>query len=892
MSEALPPQYDPQETEARLYRWWESRGFFRADAESAEPPFTIIMPPPNVTGSLHVGHALGMTLQDVLIRWKRMSGCNALWVPGTDHAGIATQMVVERELRERDGISRHDIGRQEFLRRVWEWKEAYGSRITRQIRALGASADWSREYFTMDGPRSRAVAEAFVRLYEQGLIYRADRLINWCPQDRTALSDLEVEHEEGARGELFRFAYPLSDGSGEIVVATTRAETMLGDTAIAVHPDDARYRDLVGRRVRHPILDREIPVIADEILVDPQFGTGAVKVTPAHDFNDFEVGQRHHLPSINLLEPDGTLNGNAGPFAGLDRFRARDAVKERLAELGLARGSEEHTLALGRCQRCGSVVEPYLSLQWWVRIAPLAERAIRAVRKEDTQFVPESWTRTYMQWMENIHDWTISRQLWWGHRIPAWYGPDEQVFVARTADGAAALASAHYGREVELRQDPDVLDTWFSSGLLPFSALGWPDDTADLRTFYPTAVMETGFDIIFFWVARMLMLGLHFEDEVPFRVVFLHAMVRDEHGNKMSKTRGNVIDPLDVTAEYGADALRFALASMAGQGRDINLALSRVAGYQAFANKVWNAARFALMNLEGAARGEVEQVEAELELADRWILSRRSRAVREVTGALERFRFQDAAMRVYAFVWEDLAPWYLEVVKPRLRGDEGEGSRDAARAVLTRVLDDALRLLHPFMPFVTEEIWQRLPRRPGDPEALMIAPWPQPRPEWEDTAAEADFAELQAVIGAVRNVRAEYDVRPGAYLPLRVSGATPALGATLTANQAALRDLARVEEVRFAGGQGEAGATSVLPSGTVVFVPLAGAIDLDRERERLAEEMARLDGQLRGTEAKLANAAFVTRAPAEVVDRERDKLASYAEQKSKVAAKLASLATP
>ncbi len=891
MAEPLAPQYDPRETEASLYQWWLELGLFRADAESDKPPFTILMPPPNVTGSLHLGHALGVTLQDTLIRWKRMSGFNALWIPGTDHAGIATQMVVERDLRATEGLTRHDLGRDEFLRRVWAWKETYGNRIIEQIQVLGASPDWDRTFFTMDPALSEAVVEVFVQLHEQGLIYRADRLINWCPEDRTALSDLEVEHEENARGELFEFAYPLANSEGEIVVATTRPETMLGDTAIAVHPDDPRYHALIGEQVHHPILDRTIPIIADAELVDPEFGTGAVKITPAHDFNDFAVGVRHELPSINILNPDGTLNDEGGPFAGMDRFAARTAVKERLAELGLARGAREHLLPLGRCQRCGSVVEPYLSLQWFVRIEPLAQPAIEAVRRGDTRFVPETWTKTYMQWMENIHDWTISRQLWWGHRIPAWYGPDGTPFVARTAEAAAEQARAHYGRDVELEQDPDVLDTWFSSGLLPFTALGWPKQTKDLETFYPGAVMETGFDIIFFWVARMMMMGLRFMDEVPFRTVFLHAMVRDERGEKMSKTRGNVIDPLDVTAEYGADALRFTLAAMAAQGRDINLSLDRVAGYQAFANKLWNAARFALMHLDGHPRVQPDEVGDALELADRWILSRLSRAAAEVTEALERFRFSDAANAVYAFIWHELADWYLELVKPRLYGDAGEASQTAARATLAAVLDGALRLLHPMMPFITEAIWQRLPRQEGDPVSISVAAWPASRAEWEDVEVETRVAELQELIGAVRAIRAEYGVQPGTPVSLRIAGASPELRDTLARAERALRDLARVEQLVFGGADGVIGATAVLRGGTELFVPLAGVIDRDRERERLRTELERLRGQLRATEGKLANEKFTARAPAEVVEREREKLGMFGEQSDRIAAKLRTLET-
>jgi valyl-tRNA synthetase len=889
MAEPLAPQYDPREVETRLYEWWEEQGLFRADADSDREAFTILMPPPNVTGELHIGHALFVTLQDLLIRWKRMSGYNALWIPGTDHAGIATQMVVERELKKNEGLTRHDLGREAFLERVWDWKERSGNRILNQIRVLGASPDWGRLFFTMDESLSHAVREVFVRLYEDGLIYRADRLINWCPQDRTALSDLEVDHEENAAAELYSFAYPLADGGGEIVVATTRPETMLGDTAVAVHPDDERYRALVGRSVRHPILDREIPIVADAELVDPEFGTGAVKITPAHDFNDFEVGRRHALASINILNTDGTLNENAGPFAGLDRFEARRAVKTRLAEAGLERGSKPHQLPLGRCQRCGTVVEPFLSLQWFVRIEPLARKAIEAVERGDTVFVPENWTKTYMSWMENIHDWTISRQLWWGHRIPAWYGPDGTHFVARTEEEAAAAAREHYGREVTLEQDPDVLDTWFSSGLLPFTTLGWPDPTPELKRFYPTDVMETGFDIIFFWVARMMMMGIHFMGEVPFRTVFLHAMVRDEKGEKMSKTRGNVIDPLDVTAEYGADALRFTLAAMAGQGRNINLSLSRVAGYQAFTNKIWNIARFALPHLQDAPRRDPRDLRGDLELADRWILSRLNRTVAGVTDALERFRFQDAAETVYGFIWGELADWYVELVKPRLYGDAGDASQAAARATLAHAIDASMRLLHPFMPFVTEAVWQKLPRLDGDPEALMVASWPARAPEGDDSAAEDSIRELQELIGAVRNLRAEYGIQPGARIPLWVAGAPDAFQEVLAASRRALLDLARVETVEFRAAAGAVGATAVLRSGVEAVIPLAGVIDLDREKERLREELERIRGLARSTESKLGNENFVARAPADVVQRERDKLQGYEEQRSTLEGKLLTL---
>src|SRR2546421_28193 len=641
----LDKGYEPASVEPRWARWWEEQGFFRSQDVSDKPPFSMVLPPPNVTGSLHLGHALTATIEDALARYKRMSGFNVCWMPGVDHAGIATQMVVERELQKREDRSRHDLGREEFLKRVWAWKEQSGNRIALQHRALGASLDWARERFTMDEVSSRAVREAFVRLYDDGLLYRAERLINWCVKDGTALSDLEVDHEEGVKGELYRFAYPLADGSGEIVVATTRPETMLGDTAVAVHPDDERYKAMIGKNVRHPITGREFPIIADPELVDPKFGTGAVKVTPAHSFEDFESGKRHHLQFINILNLDGTLNANAGPFQGQDRIRARGPLKARLEDVGLDRGTEPHTMALGRCQRCGSIVEPLMSKQWFVRTAPLAQKVIAKV--DEMRFVPENWRAEFLRWMNNIHDWCISRQLWWGHQIPAWYCDSAHVTVAR--EQPAQCGDCRSGR---LTQDPDVLDTWFSSGLWPFSTFGWPDDTPALRTFYPNSVMETGFDILFFWVARMAMLGLHFMGRVPFRTVLLHAMVRDEKGEKMSKTRGNVIDPLDVTTKYGADALRFTLASMAGQGRDIKLSTERIAGYRAFANKIWNAARFVLMNADG-----YDPRAPPASVYDRWILSRFQRCADETRASFERFELSEAANGIYRFIWNELCDW-------------------------------------------------------------------------------------------------------------------------------------------------------------------------------------------------------------------------------------------
>jgi len=858
---SLPKAYEPSEVESRWYSFWKERGYFAAQDVSDKPPYCIVIPPPNITGSLHMGHAVFVTLQDILIRWKRMSGYNALWLPGTDHAGIATQMIVERELVAKEGLSRHDLGREKFLERVWAWKAKYGSRITEQFQVLGASLDWARERFTLDEGLSRAVREAFVRLWEEGLIYRANRLINWCPKDRTALSDLEVDHEEGAQGELFEFAYPLSDGSGEIVVATTRPETMLGDTAVAVHPDDERYRHLIGKTVRHPFTGEEIPIVADAILVDPEFGTGAVKITPAHDFNDFEVGKRHGLPMKNVLNPDGTLNEAAGRFAGMDRFEARKAVKEELGKLGLARGTRPHVMALGRCQRCGTVVEPYLSLQWFVKIEPLARPAIEAVERGDTVFIPEQWTNTYMAWMRDIRDWCISRQLWWGHRIPAFYCPDGHVTVTRQDPEACATCGS-----TELVQDEDVLDTWFSSGLWPFSTLGWPDDTQALRTFYPTTVLETGFDIIFFWVARMMMMGLHFMGEVPFRTVYLHPMVRDEKGEKMSKTKGNVIDPLEVTEKYGADALRFTLAAMTAQGRDIKLSLERVAGYKAFANKIWNAARFALLHLDRADMKAAPEP-AKWSDADRWIVSRYHRAVAETLEALEAFRFNEATSRVYQFIWHELCDWYIELVKPRLYDGMEEEKAVSAR-VLRDVLDGSLRLLHPFMPFVTEEIWQKLPRAEGDPDSIMIADYPRPDPDLVEDEAAQRFDTLIAWVQAIRSLRVDLSIPEGAEIEVFFDADEE--------TTAWLRDrvfwLGRLAKVRRAAPRSEAWperSPSGFVKGIEFRIALEGVVNREELVAKLRKEEEKLAAELSKLQARLSNERFLARAPAEVVEKDR-----------------------
>jgi valyl-tRNA synthetase len=900
VAEALPPTYDPRENEAALYRRWEDAGYFHADEASGRTPYVIPIPPPNVTARLHMGHGLNNTIQDALIRWRRMQGWEALWIPGSDHAGIATQNVVERVIAQ-EGKTRDDLGREAFVARVWDFVGKTGGEIYDQLRAIGCSLDWPRKRFTLDEGLSRAVREVFVRLYEKDLIYRGHRIINWCPRCLTALSDEEAEPEE-TQGKLWHLRYPLAegtdgdglprlpDGRPYLVVATTRPETMLGDTCVAVHPDDERYRALVGREIDLPLTGRRIPVVADA-YVDPEFGSGAVKITPAHDPNDFEVAQRVGAPALDVMTPDATMGDAAPePFRGMDRFEARRAVVAAFAELGLLEKTEEHTHAVPHCYRCGTIVEPRLSDQWFVRMAPLAAPALQAWRDGRVHFHPERFGRIYEHWMENIRDWCISRQLWWGHRIPVWYCQREgcaETFAAREDPTQCP------GCGGAVRQDDDVLDTWFSSWLWPFSTLGWPERTPALERFYPNSTLVSGQDIIFFWISRMIMAGIEFMGEVPFRDVYLTGMVRDHLGRKMSKSLGNGIDPLDVVERFGADALRFTVITGAGPGMDQylnyqDLELAFGPGRN-FANKLWNAGRFALMTLGDAERISVDDVAGSLELADRWILSRVSMATREVTAAMERFRFQDAGQRAYDFFWGDLADWYLEMAKPRLYGDAGDGSRRAAQAVLAEVLDRAMRLLHPIMPFITEVVWQRLPHPPVDAPSLMVARWPEPVEAWEDPGAEAAFAELQEIVVEVRRMRQEYGIQPGVRVPLRAVPANEQVRATLEAGRRALLDLARVDDLSFGAGNGGVGASAVLRSGTELFLPLAGVIDLDRERGRLRDEAARIEGLAAGTEKKLANEGFVAKAPAEVVEREREKLAGYRDQLHKLHAKLAAL---
>ncbi len=888
--DALPRTYDPKAAADRYYADWEARGLFSPDPDAPGEPYCIVIPPPNVTGSLHMGHALNNTLQDVLIRYKRMDGYNALWVPGMDHAGIATQWVVERQLRAL-GMDRRDMGREEFVKRVWDWKAESGGTITHQLRQLGVSCDWRRERFTMDEGLSRAVREVFVRYFDEGLIYRAERLINWDPVGMTALSDLEVEAEEDFQTEIWSFAYPLAtpaagpDGTviEEIVVATTRPETMLGDTAIAVHPDDPRYQHLIGREVRHPITGRTFPIVGDAILVDPEFGTGAVKVTPAHDFNDFEVGRRHGLPMINILELDGTVNANGGPFQGMTVADARDAVKARLGELGLDRGSEAHTMALPRSQRSGAVVEPMLSTQWFVKMKPLAAPALAAVERGFTRFVPKQWENTYFAWMRDIKDWCISRQLWWGHQIPAWYDEDGKVYVGH--DEADARARGGIGDDVPLTQDEDVLDTWFSSALWPFSTLGWPDDTAELARYYPTSVLITGFDIIFFWVARMMFSGLHFMGNVPFSDVYIHALVRDEHGQKMSKTKGNVVDPLEMIDKLGTDAFRFTLVAMAAQGRDVLWNEARADGYVKFQNKIWQAFRFAHMHIVGEAGAEALDMDAPRTLSayDRWILVRLGAAVDRVRKALDDYRFNEAASEIYQFTWSELCDWYLELCKGRLYDDtdtdEARADRQGARHTLWTVLHALARLLHPFMPFLSEELWQRLPGTDG---TVVTTSFPVAADYPHDAQALEEVAELQEVIVALRRIKADMELSPKT--PLTVRTADPSL---LHRHAQALGDLSRVTTIEAGGRQG-ACATAVV-RGKDLYIPLEGLVDVDAERARLGKELKKSDKDIGGLERRLGNPGFRAKAPEAVVAEFEVKLAAARERRERLQAALALL---
>jgi len=892
--------YQPDAIERQWYATWESRGYFAPSGEGA--PYCIMIPPPNVTGSLHMGHGFNNTLMDTLTRYHRMRGDNTLWQPGTDHAGIATQMVVERQLNAEDK-TRHDLGRDKFIERIWAWKEESGGNITRQLRRMGSSLDWSRERFTMDADLSAAVREVFVRLFDDGLIYRGKRLVNWDPVLHTAVSDLEVISGEET-GHLWHMRYPLSDGSGHVVVATTRPETMLGDTAVAVHPDDARYRHLVGKTVRLPLVERDIPIIADD-YVDPEFGSGCVKITPAHDFNDYDMGQRHDLPIINVLTVDAAIDLPGTKYHGLDRYEARDVIVHDLQQRDLLEKIEDHTLMVPRGDRSGAVVEPFLTDQWYVKVGPLAEPAINAVEDGRIRFVPDNWKNTYFEWMRNIQDWCISRQIWWGHRIPAWYDDDGSVYVGRSEDD---VREKHDLGDRTLTQDEDVLDTWFSSALWPFSTLGWPEDTDALNTFYPTSVLVTGFDIIFFWVARMIMMGLKFMGDVPFREVYIHGLVRDAHSQKMSKSKGNVLDPIDlidgITLDaliekrttgmmqphlrekvekltrtefpdgipaFGTDALRLTFAMLAATGRDINFDMGRIEGYRNFCNKLWNAARYVLMNTEGEDTGTGD-APVELALADRWIIARLQRTTETVTTALDGYRFDHAAQAIYDFTWREYCDWYLELSKTVLMNDTSTAEQKrGTRRTLVRVLEALLRLAHPIIPFITEAIWQRVAPLAGKTgDTIMAQPYPAADPALIDDKAVADMDWLMTLIQGVRNIRGEMDIKPGRPVPVLLQGWTQAERTLAEGSAVVLNALAKLESVTWLGKDDQPPeAAAAIAGKTTILIPMAGLIDKDAELARLHKELDRRCKEFERLEGKLANANFVNKAPAAVVDKER-----------------------
>jgi valyl-tRNA synthetase len=877
-SNLLEKSYTPHEVERRWYQYWEEQDLFGAEEKSPQKGYSIVIPPPNVTGVLHMGHALNNTLQDVLCRYRRLRGDNVLWMPGTDHAGIATQNVVEKKLAA-EGTDRHALGREKFIEAVWEWRKKYGGEIINQLKRLGASCDWKRERFTMDEGLSRAVRKVFVELYNEGLIYQDDYIINWCHRCHTALADLEVEHEE-RDGHLYHIRYPFVKGEGAIVVATTRPETMLGDTAVAVHPDDERYHDLKSEAVMLPLMNREIPLIKDS-YVDMAFGTGGLKVTPAHDPNDFEIGMRHDLPALKVIGDDGKMTSEAGRFEGLDRFEARKAVIKALEKEKLLEEIEPYKHSVGHCYRCHTMVEPNLSRQWFVKVKPLAQQAIKAVKSGQTRIIPDMWTKTYYDWMENIRDWCISRQIWWGHQIPAWTCADcEAVIVSMEAPQACTQCGGS-----KLVQETDVLDTWFSSALWPFSTMGWPDKTPLLKTFYPTSVLVTAFDILFFWVARMMMMGIQFMQDVPFKDVYVHALVRDEEGKKMSKSTGNVIDPLTVIEQYGTDAFRFTLAAFAAQGRDVKMSEKRIEGYRHFVNKLWNAARFALMHIDQP----YEKINFDgLSLPDRWILSRLSRVTQTVAEALENYRFNDAAAEIYNFVWHQFCDWYLEAIKPALYEKEGPQKKETTLGVLWRVMHDTLILLHPFMPFVTEEIWHKLPGTQG---SIMKAVFPADRKDSADirreNKAESEMDLLIELISAVRNIRGEMNISPSLNLTATVQTKETKIKTTLEQHQDIVINLAKLNafSVNANAARPKSSATAVV-GGATIFVPLEGIIDFSKEARRLEKEMNKLAKELAVVSKKLANDGFLNKAPKDVVEQVKAKHAGLEEKRKKLESNL------
>ena len=864
----IAKNYDPKEFEDKLYNEWVEKGYFHAEVNRDKKPFTIVIPPPNVTGQLHMGHALDETLQDILIRYKRMQGYEALWVPGTDHAGIATQIKVEEDLRENEGLTRYDLGREKFLERVWAWKEKYGNRIINQLKKIGSSCDWDRERFTMDEGCSKAVREVFVNLYDKGLIYRGSKIINWCPKCITALSDAEVEHEE-QQGHFWHIKYPVKDSDEYVIIATTRPETMFGDTAVAVNPEDERYKHMIGKTLCLPLTDREIPVIADE-YVDKEFGTGCVKITPAHDPNDFEVGQRHNLEMIKVMNDDATMNSYAGKYEGMDRYECRKQMIKDLDEMGLLVKIEEHSHNVGQCYRCGTTVEPIMSRQWFVKMKPLAEPAIEAVKRGDTKFVPDRFSKLYMNWMEGVYDWCISRQLWWGHRIPAFYCDKcGEMTVSKEDITVCPKCGGH------VHQEEDVLDTWFSSALWPFSTLGWPGKTEELDYFYPTSVLVTAYDIIFFWVARMIFSGIEHTGQVPFEKVFMHGLVRDSQGRKMSKSLGNGIDPLKIIEDYGADALRFALTTGNAPGNDMRFYTEKVEAGRNFANKLWNASRFTMMNLD-IDENKLPDA-AELQLEDKWIISKYNKVVRTVTDNLDKFEIGVALANLYDFVWENFCDWYIELVKPRLF-DKEDPTGKTAQYVLTYVLSHTLQLLHPFMPFITEEIWLHLPH---EGESIMISSYPKYDPSLVFEDEEAAMTLIMDAVTAVRNRRAEMNVPPSKKAKMIIVTEKSDIFGKGTAF---FKKLASASEVEIKSGKDgiDANAVNIVVAGAEIYLPMSELVNKDKELARLNEEKKKLEGEIKRVEGKLSNQGFVSKAPQKVVDEERAKGEKYKSMLEKV----------
>ncbi len=877
----LEKKYNPERVEKKWYQYGLEKKLFHADENSSKKAFSVVIPPPNITGSLHMGHALNSTLQDILIRWKKMDGFNTLWQPGTDHAGIATQNVVERQLMQ-EGLKRDELGREKFIKRVWQWKKESGSTITRQLMELGSACDWERERFTMDAGLSAAVREVFVTLYKEGLIYRKNYIINYCPRCNTALSDLEVEHQE-IRGHLYHVGYPFLNGNGCLVIATTRPETMLGDTAVAVNPGDSRYEKIVGEKVMLPVIEREIPVIADK-YVDMKFGTGALKITPAHDPNDFEIGLRHDLPQIKAMDNYGVMSKEAGKYEGMDRFECRKKLLDDLEQNNLLIKSEDYVHSIGHCYRCKTIIEPTISLQWFVRIKPLAEPAIRAVKEGKVKIIPKNWEKTYFDWMENIRDWCISRQIWWGHQIPAWYCVScSNILVEKDTPEKCDKCEG-----TDLIQETDVLDTWFSSALWPFSTLGWPNKTKELEVFYPTSVMVTGFDILFFWVARMIMMGIKFMGDVPFKHVYIHALVRDAEGKKMSKSKGNIINPLEVMDRYGTDAFRFTLAAFAAHGRDIKLSEERIEGYRHFANKIWNASRFALMSIDTVdvlQKNNKSAPNFQLSLADRWILSRMNLAVKNVRKSLEEYRFNDAAEAIYQFLWHELCDWYIEIVKPRLYGKEP--GKESAAEILMLTLGTSLRLLHPFMPFITEEIWERvkllrvLPS--GDSGSILLEPYPLLNKEMTDLQAEEEMKIVIDVVAAVRSLRGEMNIAPAKKIKLILKTGNKKIKKIIREQSRWITQLAGLQNFEFQekGDKPEKAAATVV-NDVELFVLMDDLINLEDEKTRLQKEIKKIREELDFIEKKLSNHNFINKAPAEVVNKNKNRQKDLKEKISKV----------